>query len=310
MTALATTENDTTRNVTLRAPEDLAAQTFFARYSGGTRVTYTFAIRRYFNWCAEQGVPPLQMKRPMIEMYMRSMEDDGLARATQAQQLGIIRGFYRLAEVDEYIDRDPALHVSRPRNLQDDTRLIGLNRYELGDLFRAAKQTGPTERCAVALMAMLGLRVSEAASLQIEDTQHEAGGHRVVKFIGKGPKPATMPLPVSLQRIIDAAIGDRTSGPLLVRQTGPRRGDAHTRMSLRYLVGQLGKKAGIEHHVHPHMLRHAMVGTALDAGLDLRTVQLAARHADPRTTAAYDRARHTLDKHAVHTVSAYLGGIA
>jgi len=35
----------------------------------------------------------------------------------------------------------------------------------------------------------------------------------------------------------------------------------------------------------------------LDAGVDLRDVQIAARHADPRTTMRYDRARNNLDRH-------------
>ena len=38
------------------------------------------------------------------------------------------------------------------------------------------------------------------------------------------------------------------------------------------------------------------VTTMLDAGVDLRDVQLAARHADPRTTMRYDRARKNLDR--------------
>jgi site-specific recombinase XerD len=43
--------------------------------------------------------------------------------------------------------------------------------------------------------------------------------------------------------------------------------------------------------MHPHMLRHTFVTTMLDAGVSLRDVQIAARHADPRTTMRYDRAR-------------------
>ena len=45
------------------------------------------------------------------------------------------------------------------------------------------------------------------------------------------------------------------------------------------------------------MLRHTYVTTMLDAGADLRDVQIAARHADPRTTMRYDRARNNLDRH-------------
>jgi site-specific recombinase XerD len=59
-------------------------------------------------------------------------------------------------------------------------------------------------------------------------------------------------------------------------------------------------------HLHPHMLRHTYVTTMLDAGVDLRDVQIAARHADPRTTMRYDRARKNLDRHANYILAAYM----
>jgi hypothetical protein len=44
--------------------------------------------------------------------------------------------------------------------------------------------------------------------------------------------------------------------------------------------------------MHPHMLRHTFITTMLDAGVSLREVQIAARHAAPRTTMRYDPARN------------------
>jgi site-specific recombinase XerD len=58
--------------------------------------------------------------------------------------------------------------------------------------------------------------------------------------------------------------------------------------------------------MHPHMLRHTFVTTMLDAGVDLRDVQIAARHADPRTTMRYDRARNNLDRHPNYILAAYM----
>jgi integrase/recombinase XerD len=58
--------------------------------------------------------------------------------------------------------------------------------------------------------------------------------------------------------------------------------------------------------MHPHMLRHTFVATMLDAGVDLRDVQIAARHADPRTTMQYDRARKNLDRHPNNILAAYM----
>jgi hypothetical protein len=45
---------------------------------------------------------------------------------------------------------------------------------------------------------------------------------------------------------------------------------------------------------------------ALDAGVPLRDVQLAARHCDPRTTTVYDRRRENFDRHAAYVVVAFV----
>jgi len=52
--------------------------------------------------------------------------------------------------------------------------------------------------------------------------------------------------------------------------------------------------------------RTCFVTTMLDAGVDLRDVQIAARHADPRTTMRYDRARDNLDRHPNYILVAFL----
>src|SRR5712692_10500397 len=56
---------------------------------------------------------------------------------------------------------------------------------------------------------------------------------------------------------------------------------------------------------HPHRLRAAFI-TALAAGVPLRDVQVAARHADPRTTTVYDRRRQNFDRHAAYVVVAFV----
>ena len=53
-------------------------------------------------------------------------------------------------------------------------------------------------------------------------------------------------------------------------------------------------------------LQITFITTMLDAGVDLRDVQIAARHADPRTTTRYDRARQNLDRHPNYILAAYM----
>ena len=67
----------------------------------------------------------------------------------------------------------------------------------------------------------------------------------------------------------------------------------------------IGKRAGLG-EVHPHMLRAAFIMAALDAGVPVRDVQFAARHADPRTPTIYDRRRQNFDRHAAHVVVAFV----
>jgi site-specific recombinase XerD len=57
-----------------------------------------------------------------------------------------------------------------------------------------------------------------------------------------------------------------------------------------------------------HMLRAAFIMAALDAGVPLRDVQIAARHADPRTTTICDRRRQNFDRHAAYVVVAFVAG--
>ena len=89
-----------------------------------------------------------------------------------------------------------------------------------------------------------------------------------------------VPLPPAVGRAIDRAIGGRGSGPILLNSRDARM-DRH---AATRRVRRLAEAAGVRViRAHPHMLRHTFVTTMLDAGVDLRDVQIAARHADPRT---------------------------
>ena len=153
----------------------------------------------------------------------------------------------------------------------------------------------------VALLGLLGLRVFEATGSDI-DALGEVHGHRVLRVHGKGDKIAMVPLPPAVSRAIDRAVDGRAHGPILRNRAG-RRMDRHAATRrLRALAATAGVAT---HRMHPHMLRHTFV-TTLDAGVDLRDVQIAARHADPRTTMRYDRARTNPDHHPNYILAAYM----
>jgi integrase/recombinase XerD len=128
----------------------------------------------------------------------------------------------------------------------------------------------------VCLLGVLGLRITEATGLDIDDLGEEHG-HRVVRVLGKGTKVVLVPMPPAVARAVDRAVAGRTEGPILTNREGRRM----QRHSATRRLRQLQKIAGVRiARMHPHMLRHTYVTKMLDAGVDLRDTQIAARHAD------------------------------
>lgn len=76
------------------------------------------------------------------------------------------------------------------------------------------------------------------------------------------------------------------------------------------LLARVVHAAGVSSPASPHSLRRTFCTAGLISGVPLRDMQYAMRHADARTTMRYDMARANLDRHAAHSVAAYLAGMA
>lgn len=291
----------------LMTPGQLAAVSFLARYSGSTHALYTASLRRWFAWCETNGLDPLiGIQRAHVELYIRHLTDLGLMLATVTTSMRAIRGYFRFAHIDGVIMSDPAVNARLPRVNRDESRTQGLDRLELIRFLQVAQTITVHHGALAYLMGINALRASEACAVRIEDYQECLRGHRVLRLIGKGNKRATMPITVPVLRVLEACRGERVSGPLVLR---PVTGKPIDRRDAYRMVRRIATVAGIATHISPHSLRHAAVTNALDAGVPLRDAQILARHADPRTTEHYDRARGNLDRHAVHFLTAYVAGV-
>jgi integrase/recombinase XerD len=225
-------------------------------------------------------------------------------RSTIARRLSTLASFYRYCHVEGVVRRNPAANVRRPK-VDHESHTLGLDRNELGALLVQAGLGTPREHALIALLAMNGLRISEALNADITDLGVDRG-HRTLRIVRKGGKRVTIPLAPRTARALDLYVGERAGGPLFVSATGQRL----TRHAADRTVKRLARQAGITKRISPHSLRHSFITAALDAGVPLRDVQEAASHADPRTTMRYDRGRQSLDRHATYVVAAFLAGVA
>jgi site-specific recombinase XerD len=279
----------------------LAVAAYLARYKGSSRGHTESDLRSFLTWCAERSLDPLAARRPHLELYIRWMQEIRRFKpSTVSRRFSVAAGFYRTCVIDGVLEHSPAEHVRRPA-VPAESPTLGFTHLQFEALLTAARESSHScDFALVAMLGLLGLRIFEATGADIADLGEEHG-HRVLRACGKGTK--VVPLPPAVGRAIDTAVGARTSGPILLNSRGVRMDRHAAARRLR----RLSESAGVRiTRPHPHMLRHTFVTTMLDAGVDLRDVQIAARHADPRTTMRYDRARKNLDRHPNYILAAYM----
>lgn len=266
---------------------------------------YRGALVMYFRWCLQRDLAPLDATRRDIEDYKQVLMNRDLKPASINSYLTVIEGFYNVAEQDDLVTKNPARFVKKPKKPRTSST-DALTYLEFADCLRASKALGPRHHALVVLLGMLGLRISEACSVQVQDFGEERG-HRVLKIIGKGDKPAVIPLPPIVLRALEPLIQDREHGHLILSKWGTplQRNSGHR------LLKEVVREAKVDRgkNITPHSLRHTFVTQLLDGGTPLRDAQIAARHENPSMTIRYDRNRKVLDRHANYSLAGRMAGV-
>ena len=169
--------------------ERLALAGFLAGYRGLTREAYALDLRQFTTWCRVRFLAVFAVRRADIESFARELEARGSACATVTCRLSTIAGFYRYAVEEELLDHSPAAHVRRPR-VDHESHAAALDRNELGALLVAAGLGPPPEHALISLLALNGLRISEATGADIEHPGLERG-HRTLTITRKGGQVVT-----------------------------------------------------------------------------------------------------------------------
>lgn len=142
-------------------------------------------------------------------------------------------------------------------------------------------------RAMVALHYYLGLRVSEIAAVHGSDIDWAA---RTLSTIGKGRKPATLPVPAAIWPLFERMprtaywFPNRTANKLHPAGEGHIMGN-----SVSGLIGEAIKRAGLNHR--PHDLRASLATEMHEAGVSDFVVQRSMRHSNMDTTTLYLKLR-------------------
>ena len=277
---------------------------FLAGYRGYTRDAYTLDLRQFTSWCWQRRHRLFEVRRVDIECFAREHEDRGKARATVARRLCTIVGFYRYAEEEGIIEHSPAVHI-RPPKVDYESPVAHLDRNELGSILVTAGLSSPRDHALVSLLALNGLRVSEAIGANIEALGFDRG-HRTLTVVRKGGKLVTMPLAPRVARAVDLAVGERLEGPIFLDANGERV-DRH---AAGRIVRRVARRAGIGKRVGrtPCAMRSSPPpSTPASRCATCRKPPVTPTRA---RRMRYDRGRQSLDRHATYIVATFTAGAA
>ncbi|GAA4600045.1 site-specific tyrosine recombinase XerD [Planotetraspora phitsanulokensis] len=297
---------------------DLTRAWLWSFDSVNTRQAYERNIRRWFDFCAETGLDPLEARKPHGDVFARWYAENAPrppAPKTVAQLLAAVSSWYEYLHETDAIDANRFKKVKRPKIPRKHSETVALTKSEAQDVLREADRDHGREQlrtsAVIRVLLQVGLRVSEVVDAQIEDLGF-ARGYRTLRVMAKGAKPLVRRLPVETVYALDLYLAERArregvemkdlTGPIFV--TGP--GRPWPRTKAWEMVRRIAKQAGIQSKVGPHTLRHTYASLALDGGASPRQVQLDLNHEDLATTEIYWQARDRLEKDTSQLVASQL----
>lgn len=258
--------------------------------SANTLFAYRRDLDRYITFCDAQGISdPKDVPPPVVSEFIATLSGEGLAPASVARSLSAVKSFHRYLVQQDASKQNPARPIRTPRLPRKLPDVMSVRQMQLL-LSSPTKDDSHFLRDAAVLATLYGcgLRVSEAATLSVDDIDFRAG---FVRVRGKGNKERLVPFgPMTeqaLKRYLnsptrrDAETGARDH-VFLSQKRGPL-----TRMGIWLIVRKHATRAGLGDRVHPHTFRHSFATHLVEGGADLRSVQMMLGHQSVSTTQIY-----------------------
>jgi integrase/recombinase XerD len=247
---------------------------------------------------------------PGFYIFMKKRD---LSARSQARVISSLRTYFKFIEVH-------GKQVPELRELKAPKVKVGLPKVLTPDEFRRlyiaceTDEVGRTSRNRLTLLLLYGLgcRVSELIALNLQD-YHETDAWLAV--IGKGNKERAVPLTEILNAELKAYLAD--ARPQLMREKTSSilindRGHRPSRVDIWRWLASWSARSGFDEPVNPHRFRHGCATALLEAGADLRSIQMLLGHASIQTTQIYmtvttKNLTETIDQH--HPLSRLKGDV-
>lgn len=241
----------------------------------GTLNNYRMYLKHFFK---DVQIPIGAVKKGHVVSFLSKQQ---CGNRTKSHILTVLNTFFDWAAAEGYVVANPCKSIPKikyqrqlPEHLTD---------MEVEMLRNAC--TTPREKAMVEFFYSTGCRISEVMNANTSDIDFHEGE---IKIIGKGGKmrvvylnPKTI---IALEEYLYRRKG--ASNALFTCERKPY-GRIKSKRIFEQAFEELGKKAGIKKHVHPHLLRHTSATIALEKGMPIQEVKTMLGHARMDTTLIY-----------------------
>lgn len=246
-----------------------------------TIAAYSRDLGQFFDFCDRNGVTSItRVERRLARRYLAFLDTRGYSKRSVSRKAAAVSGFYSDGGRRGDLALNPFESVSRPKLDRPLPHAISSRQLVAAiDGLDTSDPVGIRDAAIIETLYATGLRISELASLRVEDV-----GGDTLQVVGKGFKSRVVPLggPArkSLLRYLlesrPTMVTERIGSALWV---GVRGGELDARGLRRVVNRRLA--------TFPHALRHSFATHLLEGGADLRVVQDLLGHTDLATTQIY-----------------------
>lgn len=229
-----------------------------------------------------------ELSQKDIRSFTNGLHRKGLSSKSLQRKLSSLRQFYEHYIKQQTTDSNPALGIQPPKGGRKLPKVIDPDQLSQLLNYQAKGWIELRDKAIVELLYSSGLRLAEAASLNIADldlTQQQ------VLVTGKGNKQRLLPLGKMAITALQAWLDVRTEllpssndlSAVFISQKKKRL----SHRSIQSRLEKLGQHRHSQQKLHPHLLRHSFASHILESSSDLRAVQELLGHSDISTTQIY-----------------------
>ncbi len=262
-------------------------------YSPASIRSYSNDLARFQAFLKARALPMDKVDKLVIRSFLGQIRASNYKNASILRKHASLRSLFKYLHSTGKLSVNPCDGLSSPRKEGKIPSFLTLHEFEnlIREICRIKNPVSAARNSAwLELIYSSGIRVAEAASMNIEDIDFWNG---TIRVIGKGNKERVIPVGKTCLASIRAylkkrgiSVGERSleARPLFVNLNY---GNRLSTRAMHMIIEAAARKAGISRKVSPHVIRHTFATHMLDAGCDMRSIQELLGHKNLATTQIY-----------------------